>query len=165
MGCKLAVLSQTQRKLLGFYWIECRFWPDIAYIKHCYTQKFYCSYSSFISQCLRTGKFHGVCCLKHSLFDNWKGICMLHDTFKLHCKVRVKTSWWLLMVWRRLGIRTSATNMMIQYGQYIYIYQEYPQHKGWMTNFLYIVCKRGNVALTLQARDAELWCLLWSAPE
>ena len=122
MGCQLAVLSQTPRKLLGFYWIKCRFWPDFAYIKHCYTQKFYCSYSSFISQCLRTGKFHGVCCLKHSLFDNWKGICMLHDTFKLRCKVRVKTSWWLLMVWCRLGIRTSATNMMIQYGQYIYIY-------------------------------------------
>ena len=53
--------TQTPRKLLGFYRTEDRFWPDFADIKHDYTQEFYRSYSSFISQCPRTGKFRGVC--------------------------------------------------------------------------------------------------------
>ena len=52
---------QTPRKLLGFHRIEDRFWPDFTDIKHDYTQKFYRSYSSFISHCLRTGKFCGIC--------------------------------------------------------------------------------------------------------
>ena len=47
------VCKQTPGKLLGFYWTEDRFWPDFANIKH-YTQEFYRSYSSFISQCPRT---------------------------------------------------------------------------------------------------------------
>ena len=51
---------QTPRNLLGFHRTEDRFWPDFADIKHDYTQQFYRSYSSFISQCPRTGKFHGV---------------------------------------------------------------------------------------------------------
>ena len=37
-----------------------RFWSDFADIKHDYTQEFYRSYSYFISQCPRTGKFRGV---------------------------------------------------------------------------------------------------------
>ena len=55
------LLRQTQRKLLGFHQTEDRFGPDFADIKHDYTQEFYRSYSSFISQCPRTGKFCGVC--------------------------------------------------------------------------------------------------------
>ena len=51
---------QTQRKLLGFYRTKDRFWSDFANIKHDYTQEFYQSYSAFISQCPRTGKFHCV---------------------------------------------------------------------------------------------------------
>ena len=52
---------QTPRKLFGFYRTEDKFWPDFADIKHDYTQEFYRSYSSFISQCPRTGKFRVVC--------------------------------------------------------------------------------------------------------
>ena len=52
---------QTPRKLLGFHQTENRFGPDLADIKHDYTQEFYQSYSFFISQCPRTGKFRGVC--------------------------------------------------------------------------------------------------------
>ena len=55
---------QTPRKLLGFYRTEDRFWPDFANIKHDYTPEFYRSYSSFISQCRRTGKFRGFCALQ-----------------------------------------------------------------------------------------------------
>ena len=51
---------QTPRKLLGFHWTEDRFWPDFADIKHDYTQEFYRSYTSFISQCPRTSKFRSV---------------------------------------------------------------------------------------------------------
>ena len=39
---------------------EDRFGPDFADIKRDYTQEFYQSYWSFISQCLRTGKFRSV---------------------------------------------------------------------------------------------------------
>ena len=52
---------QTLQKLLGFHQTEDRFWPDFADIKHDYTQECYRSYSSFISQGPRTGKFRGVC--------------------------------------------------------------------------------------------------------
>ena len=52
---------QTPRKLWGFHRTEDRFWPDFAHTKHDYTQEFYQSYLSFISQCPRTGKFCGVC--------------------------------------------------------------------------------------------------------
>ena len=51
---------QTPWKLLGFHRTEDRFWADFADIKHDYTQEFHRSYSSFISQCPRTGKFCGV---------------------------------------------------------------------------------------------------------
>ena len=57
MSCQS--VPQTPRKLLGR--TEDRFWPDFADIKHDYTQEFYQSYSSFISQCPRTGKSRGVC--------------------------------------------------------------------------------------------------------
>ena len=57
----VGIYKQTPRKLLGFYRTKDRFWPDFANIKHDYTQEFYRSYSSFISQCPRTGKFRGVC--------------------------------------------------------------------------------------------------------
>ena len=53
-------IMQTPRKPLGFYRTEDRFWPDFAIIKHDYTQELYRSYSCFISQCPRTGKFRGV---------------------------------------------------------------------------------------------------------
>ena len=53
-----AINSQAQQKLLGFNWD--RFWHDFPDIKHSHTQKFYWSYSSFISKCLRTGKFHSI---------------------------------------------------------------------------------------------------------
>ena len=45
----------TPRKLLGFCRTEEGFWPDFTDIKPDYTQKFYWSYSSFISKCVRTG--------------------------------------------------------------------------------------------------------------
>ena len=54
------ITSQTPLKLLGFYRTKDRFWPDFADTKHDYRQAFYQSYSSFISQCPRTGKFCGV---------------------------------------------------------------------------------------------------------
>ena len=76
--------QQTPLKLLGFYWTECRFGPDFADIKHCYTQKFYRSYSSFISQCPRSSKFRGVCIrahhwvtCKHLLNANFKHTILL----------------------------------------------------------------------------------------
>ena len=46
------LLTQTPRKFLGFHRTEDRFRPDFA--------EFYRSYSSFISQCPKTGKFRGV---------------------------------------------------------------------------------------------------------
>ena len=70
-------LSQTPRKLLSFYRTEDRFWPDFANIKHDYTEEFYRSYSSFISQCPRTGKFRAVCC--HTT-DHGKTAHVLGDT-------------------------------------------------------------------------------------
>ena len=54
-------LFQTPQKLSGFHRTEDRFWRDFADMKQEYTQEFYRSYSSFISQCPRTGKFRGVC--------------------------------------------------------------------------------------------------------
>ena len=52
---------QTPQKLWGFHQTQDRFWPYFTDIKHDYTQEFYRSYSSFISQCPRTGKFRSVC--------------------------------------------------------------------------------------------------------
>ena len=71
---------QTPRKLLGFHRTEDRFWPEFADIKHDYTQELYWSYSSFISQCPRTGKFRSV----------WKGDrnCRACDTY--HPKYRAQ---------------------------------------------------------------------------
>ena len=42
-------VKQKPRKLSGFYWIEDRFWPNFADTEHGYTQEFYWSYWSFIS--------------------------------------------------------------------------------------------------------------------
>ena len=55
-----AGLVQTPWKLLGFHWTKDRFWPDFTDIKHDYIQEFYRSYSSFISQCLRTAVSAGA---------------------------------------------------------------------------------------------------------
>ena len=49
---QLSQWIQTLRTLLCFYWTEEGFWPDFADIKHDYTQEFYRSCPSFISQSL-----------------------------------------------------------------------------------------------------------------
>ena len=67
-------LDQTPQKLLGFHRTEDRFWPDFADIKHDNTQEFYWSYSSFISQCPRTGKFRGVWSINRWWVDNRVGL-------------------------------------------------------------------------------------------
>ena len=55
------MLTSDITKLFGFHRTEDRFWLDFADIKHDYTQEFYRSYSSFISQCPKTGKLSCVC--------------------------------------------------------------------------------------------------------
>ena len=58
---KIASLIDLIRHRQNFWaFTKDRFWPDFANIKHDYTQEFYRSYSSFISQCPRTGKFRSV---------------------------------------------------------------------------------------------------------
>ena len=58
---KLVAAPRHRENFLGFYRTKDRFGPGLADIKHDYTQQFYQSYSSFISQCPRTGKFRSVC--------------------------------------------------------------------------------------------------------
>ena len=91
-GRSLALTLQTPRKVLAFYRTEDGFWPDFADIKHDYTQEFYWSYSSFITQCPRTGL--ATCCVtrRHLRCIHWK--CLrLGDTLILNNSMDTKYSW------------------------------------------------------------------------
>ena len=87
----LTGVHQTTRKLLGFYRTNDRFWPDFANIKHDYTQEFYRSYSSFISQCPRTGKFRSV----------WYtlGASKIHIYTVILCVTTACTVKYILFIW------------------------------------------------------------------
>ena len=84
---------QTPQKLLVFYRTEEGLWPDFVDFKHDYTQEFCRSYSIFISKCLRTGKFRGIC------------ICNHHDDTGTTMPCKCPKSLWLsnALWWQRSG--------------------------------------------------------------
>ena len=81
--CRYCKFWQTW-KLLSFYRTKDIFWPDFADIKHGYTQEFYWSYSSFISQYPRTGKFH--CLLQFKVPNTTDNIVQLISIRKVSLK-------------------------------------------------------------------------------